>query len=80
MNAFGILILVQPAVFCLVLGCAMTITGVAWILGLRHFPNLSHKKAWALITLVIAFLAFSLMTKLRYDLPPVHFEWISGLG
>ena len=79
MNAFGVLILVQPAVFCLVLGSSMCVTGITWILFRRYFPDMRHTRLWLAITLVAFFIVFSLLTLVQYDLPPMHFELIRGL-
>ena len=79
MNAIGVMILIQPAVLCLVLSCALIVTGLIWIFWIRLIPGAARKALIGVLTCLVLCLAMSVGIWLKYEIAPVSCETIVAL-
>ena len=79
MNVVGVMILIQPAVLCLVLACTLVVTGVIWLFWLRHIKGVARQILFALLTAIIILVMMSVGIYLKYEIAPVSCETIVAL-
>lgn len=79
MDYVGVVTLIHPAVFCLLIGTSMLVTGVSWLLVCRHHERKMAKIISAVLIFVISCAIFAITIYLKYGLLPVYFETISAL-
>ena len=79
MSFFGLMILIHPAVFCLVMGISLLILGMVWLIVIRRFSKKSTKIVTGLSVFLLSLAAFTLSIYLKSGLLPVYFEVISPL-
>lgn len=79
MRPIGIVILIQPAVLCLVLGVSLSLVGVSWLCLFRHFERRAMRVWLSIVAFGVAVMVFSSITTLRYQMPPMTLDWIDGL-
>ena len=79
MNAIGVMLLIQPAVLCLVLSCALIVTGVIWIFGIRHIRGAARKALLGILTCLVVSVSMSVGIWLKYEIAPVSIETIVAL-
>ena len=79
MNAIGVMLLIQPAVLCLILACALIVTGLIWIFWIRHINGTGRKILIGILTGIVVSVMMSVGICLKYEIAPVSCETIVAL-
>ncbi len=79
MQVIGVMILIQPAVLCLVLACALIVTGLIWIFWIRHIKGAVYKASLGILTCLVVCIGMSVGIWLKYEIAPVSCETIVAL-
>lgn len=79
MNAIGVMLLIQPAVLCLILACALIVTGLIWIFWIRHINGTGRKILIGILTGIVVSVMMSVGIYLKYEIAPVSCETIVAL-
>ena len=79
MNAIGVMLLIQPAVLCLILACALIVTGLIWIFWIRHINGTGRKILMGILTGIVVSVMMSVGIYLKYEIAPVSCETIVAL-
>ena len=80
MDPIGLMILIQPAMTCIVLGMTLFVVGITWILVVRRFSKKSTKIVAAMAIFLFSVIAFSLSIYLKFGVLPVYFEAVTPLS
>lgn len=79
MDLFGMMIMVQPAVLCIILGLTMLATGVNWLLVLRVIKSQRIRIVAVISSFVLTFALFSWVAWVSSGVTPIWIEFIAGL-
>ena len=79
MNVIGVMILVQPAVLCLILACALIVTGLIWIFWLRHIKGAVRQILFGILVCMVTCVVMSVGIYLKYEIAPLSCETIVAL-
>lgn len=78
MAPFGIMMIVQPAALCLVIGIALAVTGVTWLFLIRRYAEKRQLFKCVIIFIVMSVL-YALLIYYKYGIAVVYIEMIRGL-
>ena len=79
LSVFGIVTLIHPAVFLLVLGSSLCSLGCFWLLAGRRLEARWLKLSLALAVFMGSFVILACVLSAKYGIAPISFEWIQGL-
>lgn len=79
MSVFGIITLIYPAIFLVVLGASLSMLGCFWIFVGRKLGSLSAKIVTSLLVFLGSFMVFAIGINLKYGFLPISFELVRGL-
>jgi hypothetical protein len=79
MSVFGIVTLIQPAVFLLILGTSLCSLGCFWLLIGRKIQKKWLKIVSALVVWAGSYAIFAAGVVMKYGMAPISFEVIQGL-
>ena len=79
MQIVGIIVLIQPALMCLMLSVALIITGLVWFLWLRHLERRLFQCLAAFAAACVFFTVFALSIYYKYGITPIQLETIVSL-
>ena len=79
MDLVGVMVLIQPAILCLIMGTTLLVSGFSWIFVIRHISGKRTKIGISLFVFLLSVFAFTLSIYLKFDLLPVYFEPVMPL-